>query len=323
MQWWHRTARITLSKQVVSLCIMQALACERSAPIAGRKDTAVLVVPPPESTVVAKPISSAWDSSAGPALFVVGATANEAHVIMARYTDTASLDSIQFNTQSFQSTRVDLFGGGKQLGIARIAVTSGPIRTDSCRAWPTAKLEIAASDTAAIRGWTVAFETGHARGVVIDSIEALSTADSARLAADIARLASALPGDTSAIFRGLPFVVNKAWRTRIPSGQSVLTAVVVRNVNQEANPRQERILLIAERDSINATARFSPEYVERIVGLEETLETSDPIAFVLLGSDGRPSVIVARDAGNGVAYTLIERVGGKWRRGWASAYGGC
>ena len=103
----------------------------------------------------------------------------------------------------------------------------------------------------------------------------------------------------------------------------MLTSVVVRNVNQEANPRQERILLIAERDSSNATARFTPQYVERTVGLEETLETSDPIAFILLGSDSRPTVIVARDAGNGVSYAIVERVGGKWRRGWASAYAGC
>jgi len=123
----------------------------------------------------------------------------------------------------------------------------------------------------------VAFESGHASEPVIDSIEGLPTADSAKLAADIARIASALPGDTSAVFRGLPFVVNKAWRAQLPNGQTLLASVVVRNVNQEANPRQERILLIAERDS--AATRFTPRYTDRKVGLEETLETTDPIAI--------------------------------------------
>jgi hypothetical protein len=159
--------------------------------------------------------------------------------------------------------------------------------------------------------------------LAIDSIETLATPDSARLAADIARIASALPGDTSAVFRGLPFVVNKAWRARIPNGQTILTAVIVRNVNQEANPRQERIFLIAERDSGSTGARFAPRYSERIVGLEETLETTDPIAIVLLGSDHHPIVIVSRDAGKGLSYALIERTAGEWRRRWASAYAGC
>jgi len=323
MQWWRGTARVTLGKRLVVLCIVQSLACERSAPVAGRKDTAVSVVPPPESSITVKPVVSAWDSAAGPALFVAGSTTQEAFAISPRYTDTASLDSIQFDLTRLQPLRIDLFGNGKQLGTARIGETVGTIRTDSCRSWPRVKLEIPPADTALTRGWTVAFETGHAFGVAIDSIEALSTADSASLAADIARLASALPGDTSAVFRGLPFVVNKAWRTRIQSGQLVLTAVVVRNVNQEANPRQERILLIAERDSGNSATRFSPKYTERTVGLEETLETSDPIAIVLLGPERRPALIIARDAGNGLSYAIVERVNGQWRRGWASAYAGC
>jgi hypothetical protein len=159
--------------------------------------------------------------------------------------------------------------------------------------------------------------------VAIDSIEGLPSADSARLAADIARIASALPGDTSVAFRGLPFVVTKAWRARIPGGQTVLTAVVVRNVNQEANPRQERILLIAERDSGATASRYAPRYVERKVGLEETLETTDPISIVLLGADRHPTVVMARDAGNGLSYALIERIAGEWQRRWASAYAGC
>jgi hypothetical protein len=303
------------------LLLVLGVACERSTPVAGRKDTVVPSVPLPESSVVAKPDASPWDSSAGPALFVAGSTPTEAFLIAPQYTHTAALDSVQPDSIPLRSLRLDLFGSGKKIGTARISSMVASTRTDSCRMWPIARLELAPGDTGSTQSWNVAFESGHASEPVVDSIEGLPTADSARLAADIARIASALPGDTSAVFRGLPFVVNKAWRARLPNGQTLLAAVVVRNVNQEANPRQERILLVAERDS--AATRFTPRYTERKVGLEETLETTDPIAIVLLGVDRHPTVIIARDAGNGLSYALVERVAGQWQRRWASAYAGC
>ena len=304
------------------LLLVVGVACERSTPVAGRRDTVVPSVPLPESSVVVKPDASPWDSSAGPALFVAGATPAEAFLIAPGYTHTAALDSIRPDSALIRSLQIDLFGSGKKVGTARVTSMIASTRTDSCRTWPVARLEIASGDTGSAQAWNVAFETGHASAPVIDSIEGLPTADSAKLAADIARIASALPGDTSAVFRGLPFVVNKAWRARLTSGQTLLAAVVVRNVNQEANPRQERIFVIAERDGA-ATARFTPRYTERKVGLEETLETTDPIAIVLLGIDRHPAVIIARDAGNGLSYALVERVAGQWQRRWASTYAGC
>ena len=323
MRWWPRTARCIPGELVAILSLVLGVACERSAPATGRKDTVVPSASPPESTVVAKPEVSPWDSTAGPALFVAGSTPVEAFIIVPRYSEPGALDSLQPDPAVFRSLQVDLFAGGRKVGVARIDSTVRGSRTDSCRTWPTARLALASRDTATAPSWNVAFESGHATEVAIDSIEALPSADSARLAADIARIASALPGDTSAAFRGLPFVVNKAWRARIPNGPTVLTAIVVRNVNQEANPRQERILLIAERDSGTTTARFTPRYTERKVGLEETLETTDPISIVLLGTTQHPTVVIARDAGNGLSYALIERIGGQWQRRWASLYGGC
>jgi len=323
MQWWPRAARHIPGEFVAILSLVLGVACERSTPAAGRKDTAVPTVSPPESTVVTKPEVSPWDSTAGPALFVAGSAPVEAFIIAPRYTETAALDSLQPDPALFRSLQIDLFAGGRKVGVAHIDSTIGSSRTDSCRTWPTARLQLASKDTTSAPAWNVAFESGHATEVAIDSIETLPSADSARLAADIARIASALPGDTSAAFRGLPFVVNKAWRARMPNGATVLAAVVVRNVNQEASPRQERILLIAERDSGTIASRFTPRYTERKVGLEETLETTDPISIVLLGADRHPTVIVARDAGNGLSYALIERIAGQWQRRWASTYAGC
>lgn len=297
------------------------LNCERKAPEAVRKDTVVSVAPPQDSVVEPTPEMSAWDTTAGSALFVAGTTPQEAFVIAPRFTTEASLDSSVIDTSRLRAIRVELFRGGQRVGDAAIASIAGSVRTDSCRTWPTARLQRLSGDTATA-SWTVAFESGHATPLAVDSIEMLAGADSARLAADVARLASALPGDTSAIFRGLPFVVTKAWRAQIPRGRTVLTAVVVRNVNQEANPRQERILLIAERDSM-PSARYSTVYSERSVGLEETIETSDLTGMLLLGAERRPSVVITRDSGHGAAYTLIERVGGLWQRRWTSAYAGC
>jgi len=307
----------------ICLALGLVAACERAAPPAARKDTTVAVVPPPDTAVVAPPPASTWDSTAGPAFFIAGPAPTDAMIIVPRYTDAPALDSAQFDLTSLRAMQLDLFANGKRVGQARVGATAASTRSDSCRTWPTARLTVAPADTAATKDWNVAFESGHAAELVLDSIAAMTGADSAKLAADIARLASALPGDTSAVFRGLPFVVNKAWRVRAPNGQQWLTAIVVRNVNQEANPRQERILLIAERDSTTTAGRYTTQYSERVVGLEETIEATDLVAMLLLGAERRPTLVVARDAGDGYSYALIERIGRQWQRRWASVYAGC
>jgi hypothetical protein len=307
---------------IVVLTAMLVLACERTPPASARKDTVVSVAPPPETTVVPVVEASKWDSTAGPALFVLGPTVQEALVIMSRYTDTTAIDSLRLDVGTLRSKPIDLFAAGSRIGRARIGAITVTTRSDSCRTWPIARLEPRLTDTTVYEA-AVGFEAEHAAEWPVDSIAALPQADSARLVADIARIASALPGDTAAAFRGLPFVVTNAWRTKAGGGPQVIAAIVIRNVNQEANPRQERILLLAERDTLTTTARYIPRYSERVTGLEETVETTDVIAMVLLGADRRPTVVVARDAGNGTSYALIERIAGVWQRRWASAYAGC
>ena len=295
------------------LAAVLAVACERTPPASARKDTAVPVVLPPETAAVVVPETSTWDSTAGPALFVLGPMTQDAFIIAPRFIDTTAIDSARIDLNSLRSAQIDLFAAGTRIGQARITGFTASTRTDSCRTWPTARLDRAVSDSTS-HEWAVGFETAHAIEWPLDSIAGLAAADSLRLAVDVARIASALPGDTAAAFRGLPFVVTKAWRTRGPGGPSLVIAVVVRNVNQEANPRQERILLVAERDTSGAAARYTPRYVERVTGIEETVETTDVLAAVLLGPDRRPALIVARDAGGGSSFGLIERYGGVWQR---------
>jgi hypothetical protein len=81
--------------------------------------------------------------------------------------------------------------------------------------------------------------------------------------------------------------------------------------------------LIAERDTTAAPGRYSPQYSERVSGPEETVEATDLLAMVLLGTQRRPTLVVARDSGDGSSFALIERIAGQWQRRWASVYAGC
>ena len=298
-------------------------ACERPQPPPPGKDTAVPVVPPPESTVVTPPVPTPWDSSAGPALLVAAESPREAVVIVPSFTEPASLDTARFDSASFSDVRVQLYAAGRRVGEARVTQLTTPLAGAACHGWPTANLVPVGTDTSSLDQWVVGFAGGKAESVTVDSIETLASADSSKLAVDVARLASALPGDTAVAFRGLPFVVQKVWRFSTPSTGPALVAVVVRNVNQEANPRQQRLLLVAERDTAPPTARYRPVYTERVSGLEETVETTDPLAVVRLGEQRRPTIVLARESGNGTAYALLERAAEGWRVRWTSAYARC
>jgi hypothetical protein len=158
----------------------------------------------------------------------------------------------------------------------------------------------------------------------LDSIEALPRADSARLAAEAARLASSLPSDTAQSFRGIPFFVRTVRRFTIPPATPALVAEVVRRVNQEASPREEQIFIVAERDSTQPPGRYTVAYYERSAGLEETVESTDVLAALLLGANHQPTLVLSRDDGDGVSYALLERTGPRtWRVRWTSAYAGC
>jgi hypothetical protein len=218
--------------------------------------------------------------------------------------------------------RVDLFTRAGSAGTA--ALSSAPARPpheEECTSWPTAHV---APSAAAAAPWTVGFLAGRATAIPLDSVETLPQPDSARLVADVARLASALPNDTAPSFRGLPFVVLAARRFSPAPGVQAIVAEVSRKVNQEARPREERILLVAERDSAVPALPWVAAYSERVSDNEETVEASDVLAAVALGPSHTPTLVIGREYGEGFSYALIERVGPKrWRLRWSSAYAGC
>jgi hypothetical protein len=183
---------------------------------------------------------------------------------------------------------------------------------------------VTATDSTASAGWTVAFAADRARPLALDSLASLAGADSARLAAEVSRLASTVPNDTATAFQGIPYFVRQVRRFRMDPGIEVLIANVTRRINQEANPREEQLLLVAERPVDPSGGRYALRYHERVSGAEEAIESTDVLAAVMLVSEDVPAIVLIRDYGDGSAYALLTRnAAGQWRLAWNSAYAGC
>jgi hypothetical protein len=163
--------------------------------------------------------------------------------------------------------------------------------------------------------WSVGLLPRAARSLRMDSIEALPPADSARLAADLARLASALPMHRNSRFSGLPFAVLAARRFDV-DGRQVVVAQLVRRLNQEAAPLEERTLVIAERPT--GSVKREPYVVthsRRSEGSEDTVEHFEVLAAIR----GRqwPMLLVSRDQVSRTTYELLERAEDGWRVRWS------
>ena len=268
-----------------------------------------------------------WTEDAGPALYVAEEDGDRAMVILPHLSDSMLADStavLQMPVElgAIAGDTVELFGRTGRIGTGTVAAADEASVPDgeSCTAWPTLTLSAAASGTP----WTIALGAGRATAIPLDSVDILTGADSARMTAEVSRLASMLPNDTVPAFRGLPFAVRNIRRFSPVPGVSALVAEVVRKVNQEANPREERILLVAERDSGKTTGRYAVAYSERASGTEEDVETTDVLAAVAIGPARTPILVLRREYFEGSAYSLLERVGPKsWRIRWTSAYAGC
>jgi hypothetical protein len=267
-----------------------------------------------------------WDdASAGPVLFVAGSNETEAAIIFPHYTDSTLGTVSALDTGQIGHGKADLFSRGGVVGTAVIVPRTAGVLGGECTAWPTARVRSVDRATGGVPGpWTVGFVTGHAVTLPMDSMPMLSPGDSSHRAADIARMASSLPNDTAAAFRGLPFELQHAGRFSIAPGIDGLAAVLARHVPEEANPREEHIFLIAERDSTHSPLNWVAAYSERESGAEDDLETNDVLAVVRLGPGRTPTVVLSRDYGDGGAYSLIERASpAQWRLRWSSAYTGC
>lgn len=293
-------------------CTLIALAaCDRVKASAEQADT---TLPPAPSAVESLPTGEVvrrWESSAGTVLLV-----RDDSLVRAIYPTVLQLDSTavldERLVRGFVADAVAPEGGAGTVHIRGFAPLD-----EECALWPA--VAMSADST---RPWTVAFRRGVATPLVLRPIESLSSADSARLAAQLTRLAASLPNDTSRVFRGLPFVIRAAHRFTPEGAVETVVAEIVRRVNVEANPREETLLLIAERDSPASEWRVA--YSERASGDEMHVERALPLAAVKLGSQARPTLVIERTGADWITYAFVQRHrDGTWRQSWESAYSGC
>jgi len=282
--------------------LLLAAACERaktvpiadsSKPIAGA--TTELPTPPAQAT---------WDQALGPVVLIGGAAPQSAELLAAAGVDTTRL----------AGTRVVLLGRGGESQRASLSLpTAAP--DDACKGLGAWQL---AAGTGSLGPWSIGFSaTDQVSPVPMDSVEALSSADSASLAAQVTRLASTSSSSESKRFSGLPFSVLSLWRFSPAQGVSVVAANLIRKLNLEASPLEERTTIIAERDG--SSPNYSLAYEERSQGDEETIESREFVAALRLGSARTPVIVMTHDYDAEIAYSILERAGsGRWHVRWTS-----
>jgi hypothetical protein len=302
------------------VALFTLVACE-NRPSPSNPDLASSAGSPRNADSVATSVlSNGWDSGAG--AFVVLPTVDGGLMAGSLLRPDASEltvgDTAGVGVASADG-RIELFARSGTVGMARLTVEGASRVDDGCTAWPVARLAVDAG--VAVVPWTAAFVVGRVTAIPLDSIEGLAPRDSARLASDLTRLASGLADDTSSTFRGLPFVVLRAWRTH-GLDTAFIVATLARRVNQEDDPKEERLVIVVDALGDNAKA-WTVAWHERAAGHEEDLVVAEPLlAFRNVGvSDVR--LLFGRDDGVALGAAVLSRGKTGWRVLWESAVAGC
>lgn len=262
-----------------------------------------------------------WSAVAGRHLLVVLGSPDSALVILPELTSDSSLASAQIVLPGNGPTAYSLFGPDGSASVARLTRLAAP-RQQGCPGWPVARVLPTTPDTA-LRAWTIGLQAGRARGVAYVFLERQSSRDSALLVVDLTRLASQAPNDTVPALRGLPYVVRSAYSAVLADSHSVIFGELVRRVNIEASPHEERTTVIGERDAASAGVNYTLAFSERHTGDEESVPTTELLGLVEL-RDGTYAAFGARDYSDGGTFVMLERrKGARWRLRWQSAYAGC
>lgn len=308
---------------VTALALLATTACDRTqatgrADSAGPKTAADSAMPPAPAAV-----GSGWDAEAGPFLVLPtvdgGMTSGsflrpEASELTVG--DTAGLRA------AIGDGQLELFARGGQRGRAQLTVEAPPKVEPGCTAWPVARLAL---DATSSLPWTAAFAAGRVTPIALDSIEGLPARDSSRLAIDLTRLASALRDDTVATFKGLPFVVLRAWRSKgLPT--EFVVATLARRVNQEDSPKEERLVMVVDQTGTDPR-QWTVAWHERASGAEDELVVAEPLLAFHLTRSTAPvkdvHLLFGRDDGVALGAAVLVRGASGWRVLWESAVAGC
>jgi hypothetical protein len=313
----HRLRDLDSIRRASTLLAAGALvaACKRDAPVV-RVDSAAPTVSVPTDSVSPVVRSNGWNAGAGPVLLVTGPAPDEAIVFLAASVD----DSVAaIDTGAVDQGAVTLLGRDGARATATLELPAGNDNA-ACRVWPLRNVR----STGKTGAWTVGFVSENVSAVPLDSVEGLSARDSMALAAEASRLASAVTANTAPTFQGLRFTAHDIRRFDAAPGVQAIAAQLSRRVNQEADPKEEQTLLIAERDSGAVTGPYQLAYAERAFGKEDEVSTSEVVAAVRIGSSGPPSLVVAREGDDGLSYSFLERTGTRqWKVRWTSALAKC
>jgi len=261
-------------------------------------------------------VNTGWqDSVSGPALILPVADNSAAvSAVLPMMNDSTLSLAAPVSADSFQGMSVDLFDRSGAQGSVVLGRGIPSAVAEGCIAWPVLALR-----EASLKTWQAGFKSGIAAAIPLDSLEGFTSSDSSSITAELARLASALPASNDPVFRGLPFYVRKAYRSKAGS-TSIVVGDIVRKINEEANPREEHLLLIAEPGS---DGHYTTVFHSRTAGSEEAVRTSDVLAAVRFNANKRDALVVSFDYENGTRVTLIERTPSGWKVTWRSAYTGC
>ena len=314
----RRTALSTLA----ALGIVVAAALGACGDDAAPTRTDSTATPAPDSVAATPAIAAAsrWEAGYGPALFVTNGN-GVVELVAPDITDSTFADSSAWSTVSLGgASRVELFSRAGRVATVRLASATAipaPEVQESCVGWPALRTLDAVPSQ-----WSAGFAPGHAVALPLDSIETLARGDSARLAADAARIASQIPNDTAVAFAGLPFTVRTAYRLRLAGDTTALVAELTRHIGQEADPREQHVFLVAER--VAPTASWALAWHTRSSGPEDAVETRELLAAVRLGPAATPGIVIGISDNDGVSYQLVTRASaGRWVEKWSSAYAGC
>lgn len=325
------------SKTRVALVTLAfAVACDRSTPAPGA-DTSGGVTPATGNDSLRPAIGTGWEAEAGPFLILptVDGGQDAGSLLRPEATDQSVGDTVGL-AAAVGANKIELFSRGGLIGEATLTIEKAGGLDSGCIAWPVARLggwtrstlapgsgvvtPGAASVTSA-HHWTAAFVKGRITQLPLDSIEGLSPKDSAKLAVNIARLASTLSDDTVGTFRGLPFVVLRAFRGKLGT-RAFVVATLVRRVNQEDSPKEERLVMVIDGDHATPEA-WTVGWHERASGREDELVVSEPLLSFQLGASTKAHLLFGRDDGESLSAAVLVRDENAWRVLWESALAGC
>jgi hypothetical protein len=288
------------------------IACRDEQPA---KMDSIAIDPPVPPAAVVPPPNTGWDEeAAGPALLLSVADNSAAALVVIPSLTDSTIDPSAFNVDPLVDANVELFSRRGLSGSTVLLADS--TRLEGCLSWPQVRLADIAPEP-----WRIGFVKGTVAPLPLDSLETMKSADSVLVTAELARMSSAVVEGDDPVFQGLPFTVRKAYRFTV--GQTmVLAGDIVRKINEEANPREEHLLLVAERPSTGGS--YVPVYQNRVAGKEDEVRTTEILGAVRFVKTKRPALVIALDYEDGGRVALLQRMSDReWQITWRSAYTDC